>query len=85
MVVTVEVTEQGTLTLPAEVLNGAKPNARFVVESRNGALRVQQETAVTEQQGADDWIAEWDKLTDAVSAAWKSELSAVDVVSEMRR
>jgi hypothetical protein len=85
MGMTLEVTEQGTLTLPAELLSGAKPHARFVVENRNGSLVVQQEIAEATQQSADEWIAEWDRLTDAVSVAWKSDASAIDIVSDMRR
>jgi len=31
-----------------------------------------------------DWDAEWDALAEKVGKAWKSEKSAVEIVSEMR-
>jgi hypothetical protein len=33
----------------------------------------------------EEWLAEWDALTEEISKAWKSEKSAVELVSEMRR
>ena len=34
---------------------------------------------------ASDWEAQWEGLAEQVSRAWKSEKSAAEVVSEMRR
>ena len=31
-----------------------------------------------------DWDAEWDALAEKVGKAWKSEKSAVEIISEMR-
>jgi len=40
---------------------------------------------VTETQSASDWEAQWEALAEEVSRAWKSEESAVDILSKMRR
>jgi antitoxin (DNA-binding transcriptional repressor) of toxin-antitoxin stability system len=34
---------------------------------------------------ASDWEARWDALTQKVSQAWKSDKSAVEILTEMRR
>jgi len=39
----------------------------------------------TETPPASDWEAQWEALAEEVSRAWKSEESAVDILSEMRR
>jgi len=38
-----------------------------------------------EAQTAKDWRAEWEDLAQKVSAAWKSEKSAIETLIEMRR
>jgi len=32
-----------------------------------------------------EWLAEWDALAEEISKAWKSDKSAVEIISEMRR
>jgi hypothetical protein len=36
-------------------------------------------------QSREDWLKEWDKLAEEVTAAWKSPKSALEILSEMRR
>lgn len=79
-----EVSENGTLTLPAEMLGDAAPRTQFRVERREGGLLVNPLDAQPEIS-PEEWLEEWDKFTDAVTKAWKSDKSAVEIVSEMRR
>jgi len=63
----------GTITL---VSSEGTPLA-VVVSLRPAAL-------VTETLPASDWEAQWEALAEEVGRAWKSEKSAVEVLSEMR-
>ena len=49
------------------------------------ALLVSLRAAPHQAQAESDWQARWDALAQEVSAAWKSEKSAVELLSEMRR
>jgi hypothetical protein len=51
------------------------------------ALIVQLQSTVARQepQPGKDWLARWDELTRQITAEWKSDKSAVEIVSEMRR
>ena len=40
---------------------------------------------VAEPQKAANWRAEWEELAEKVSAAWKSDKSAIETLIEMRR
>ena len=40
---------------------------------------------VAETLPASDWEAQWEALAEKVGRAWKSEKSAVEILSEMRR
>lgn len=40
---------------------------------------------VAETLAPDDWEAQWEALAEEVGRAWKSEKSAVEILSEMRR
>jgi hypothetical protein len=83
----IETDETGALLLTPDLLGALQARARYLVETQNGTLVIHQEAADAPggQGEAEEWIAEWDRLTVAVSAAWKSGKSAVEVVSEMRR
>jgi hypothetical protein len=41
--------------------------------------------APAEVEPAPDWEARWDALAQKVSQAWKSDKSAVEILTEMRR
>jgi hypothetical protein len=49
------------------------------------AVMVSLKPAPVEIKAVSDWDARWDALTRKVSQAWKSDRSAVDVLTEMRR
>jgi hypothetical protein len=49
------------------------------------AVVISLQGAPDEAEPASDWEGEWDALADEVSQAWKSEKSALEVLSEMRR
>lgn len=40
---------------------------------------------VTETPPVSDWEAQWEALAEEVGRAWKSEKSAIETLSEMRR
>lgn len=82
----IETDEAGRLTLPPELLGEAKPHSRFTVETLGTKLIVESEEAPAQRQQAyEQWKQEWDALTEEVSAAWNTDKSAAEVVSEMRR
>jgi hypothetical protein len=85
MGMTLEVTEQGTLTLPAEVLSGAKPHARYLVEVLDSGLSVRPESPSSGSAGWDDWLDQWNSLAAEITAASVTGESAVHILSEMRR
>jgi len=92
---TVEVAEDGTITVPHEALPTSRPGARYRLQMRNGEVRLLPETerpAVPDeaaaQQDEEDWNkweTEWKALSDDLTAAWPEGVSAVDAISEMRR
>ena len=49
------------------------------------AVVVSLKPAPAEVEPTSDWEARWDALAQKVSRAWKSEKSAVEILSEMRR
>ena len=74
-----EADETGMLTIPAELLGYPEPNARFVVEQVGGRIFIQPEPA------EDEWLKQWRELAEEIGKVWPEGVSAVDVVSEMRR
>lgn len=94
-VLEIEVDENGTLTLPAEILRGARPHDRFVVESHDeqrlllsrsvAAEAPSPDRASTLTEAARLWRQKQDSLAKEIAAVWPENVSAVDVVSEMRR
>jgi len=49
------------------------------------AVVVSLKPAHVEVEPASDWEARWDALAQEVSRAWKSDKSAVEILTEMRR
>ena len=89
-----EVEENGTLTLPPDVIGNAKPHTRFVLETHGTSLtlRPTEERAArtkrSRKQHTDplkSWEEERRKLTEELGKAWPNGVSVVDVISEMRR
>jgi hypothetical protein len=89
-----EVEENGTLTLSAEILDNAPPHTRYVLETSGGQLTLRPEheksksRPTSRKKRASSWEA-WEKERDAVAAElskiWPEGVSAADVISEMRR
>ncbi|HUT35566.1 MAG TPA: hypothetical protein VNE39_18905 [Planctomycetota bacterium] len=64
---------------PGERVNLVGPDGRRV------AVVVTVNDRPGEAMSMAEWLAEWDALTQEISKAWKSEKSAVELISEMRR
>jgi hypothetical protein len=85
-----------SITLPIET---AEKDLRSLLEELNlgetvtligaegvpRALLVSLKPALREIQEEADWEARWDTLAQQVSQAWKSDRSAVELLTEMRR
>ena len=85
-----------SITLPIET---AEKDLRSLLEELNlgetvtligaegvpRALLVSLKPVLRETQEEADWDARWDALARQVSHAWKSEKSAVELLTEMRR
>ena len=82
-----EVNEDGALVIPADVLNGAELHQRFTAESagKNLLLRPESESGPVEKLDPEEWQRQWNELSERVSRLWPANLSAADVISEMRR
>ena len=78
--------EQGRLLVPAELFADAQPHKRYVVETAGKEMFIKpEETPEQRQQAYEEWKRGWDALTEEISKVWPEGVSAVDVVSEMRR
>ena len=75
----IEADEQGLLRVPVEMLGAVLPHGRYVVEVVGKKLIVEQEPA------EDGWLKQWRELGEEIGKVWPEGVSAVDVVSEMRR
>lgn len=82
-----ETDDNGSLTIPADLLGHPAPHSQYVVGSEGLVLRVQpaneagQNGVPTHEQR----MKEWADLADRISKAWQDDVSAVDAVSEQRR
>ena len=54
-------------------------------EGRPEALLISLKATATKPQPVPDWEAQWDALAQKISQAWKSDKSAVEILTEMRR
>lgn len=79
-----EVSDDGTLTVPAEALGGAAPKTRYRAVPHGQGLLLEQEQAAPEGT-ADEWWDRFHQYSEAVSRAWASDQSAAEIVAEMRR
>ena len=94
MIRILEVEENGTLTLPSEVLENAPPHSRYILEThgKNLLLRPETEKPVAprkprkqQKPSWEEWEKERDALSEELSKAWPEGVSVTDVISEMRR
>lgn len=93
MTQTLEVAEDGTITIPHHALPCSKPGARYRLQTDHGEVKLLPENAAVKAGQApspneaswEEWEAEWKALSNDLTSAWPDGLSAVDVISEMRR
>ena len=85
----VETDDAGRLVIPAELLGHPEPFTKFVVERVDTKIFIVPEAMPvqdSEQRSAfDKWKQQWRIVQQEVSKSWPAEVSAVEVVSEMRR
>ena len=82
----IEADEQGRLLVPAELLADAQPHGRYIVETSDNKLLIKpEETVEQRKQAYEEWKRDWDALTEEISAAWTTDKSAAEIISEMRR
>jgi hypothetical protein len=82
-----EVNEDGSLMIPADLLNGAEPHQRYTAESegKNLLLRPESESVPIEKLDPEELRRRWIDLSDRVGRLWPANTTAADVISEMRR
>ena len=80
-----EVNDEGALVIPAELLHGAEPHQRYTAESAGKTLVLKPESPVPEKLDRDEWWRQWNALSEQIGREWKSDKTAAEVVSEMRR
>ncbi len=82
----IETDEQGQLVITAELLGSVQPHSRYKVEAIGTRLVVEPDPAAEQRRQAyEEWLKEWDELAEEIGKVWPAGVSAVDVVSEMRR
>ncbi len=89
MVQVIETDEIGRLTLSPELLGEVRPHSRYTVETTGSRLIVEREAAEaqanTPKLTPDEWLRQMQELAAEVGKVWPKDLSAADVISEMRR
>ena len=82
-----EVNDDGSLVIPAELLNGAKPHKRYCAETagQDLLLRPEQRVEAPEKLPPDEWRRRWNELSELIGREWKSDKTAAEIISEMRR
>ena len=87
----IETDEAGRLVLPPELLGETKPHTRYTVEAAGARFIVEPEVQDTkkahesDEAASDEWMKQWRELSEEIGKVWPKGVSAVDVVSEMRR
>lgn len=84
-----EADDLGMLVIPADLLGHPEPFTRFLVERIGTKVFIVPEAVSaqeSDQEAAfDRWQQQWKIVQQEVSKSWPAGVSAVDVVSEMRR
>ena len=82
-----EADESGALTIPPDLLGHAMPHARYVVESKWNAVQIEPEDLPEDSTSLDfeEWLRQWRALGEEIDREWKSDKSAAEIISEMRR
>lgn len=95
MTTVLEVSDDGSLIVPAGLLGGVAPRTRYVADAQDGRLVLrpaaanQAETGETtlpsQTQTLEEWRQAWDALAGRIAEAAGQGKSATEVLSEMRR
>ncbi len=82
-----ETDESGSLTIPAELLDETAPHGKYVAETSAAGLVIRPKKQTVPQKANEwqTWLADRNELAKKIGAAWKSDKSAAEVISEMRR
>lgn len=88
-----EVEEDGTLTLPSDVLVNSNPHARYMLETRGERIILRLEPTASvgnrlqkkRRSAVQRWKEERRRLSEEISRVWPEGVSATDIISEMRR
>ena len=87
MATVLHVRKDGSLLIPPEVLGRPDPDTEYTAETAGREVILHRHLP-TDPAGAESWetwLRDWDGLAQDVGAAWRSDKSAAEVVSEMRR
>jgi hypothetical protein len=84
-----EADESGSLTIPPDVLGHSTPHARNIVETDDRGIHIAADVLENAarnlpRSGLTVHSEEWNTLAEEIGQKWTSDLSAAEVVSEMR-
>jgi len=80
-----EVNDDGTLLIPADLLGGVGSRKRYVAESAGQGLLLRPEPGSAEKPAPDEWWRQWDSLAERIGRSWSSDATAAQAVEETRR
>ncbi len=82
----IETDGTGRLVIPAEVLGSVKPHTKYTIEAVGTKLVIEaKETVEQPKETVEEWERKWKELQDLMREVWKTDKSAAEIISEMRR
>lgn len=88
----IEADEAGRLLLPPELLAEVRPHAKYTVEAIGTKLIVEpvpapaeEELFTQEKPTPEEWMRQWNELSERIGRMWNTDKSAAEIISEMRR
>lgn len=88
----IEADEAGRLVLPLEVLGEVRPHARYTVEMVGTKMILEpvpapneEELFTQEKPTPEEWMRQWNELSERIGKVWHTDKSAAEIISEMRR
>ena len=82
----IETAEDGSLTIPSQVLGIVKSPKRYLVEKVGKSIHVAPEMSPEnkETQSSSAWIAGWNSIVERFEISSRTDVSALDALSAMR-
>ncbi len=87
----IEADEAGRLVLPPELIGAVQPHARYTVETIGTKTIVEPVAASDEKElftqaklTPEEWMRQWNELSESISKVWNTDKSAAEIISEMR-